>query len=110
MKHQEPGRRMRIYVGESDQWHGRTLYSAIVQEARKRGMAGATVARGVMGYAGTGAVHEPHLFQLSAELPVVIEIIDSAEKIQAFLPCVDDMVKEGLVTLSDVEVVRYSTG
>lgn len=110
MKHQEAGRRMRIYVGESDQWHGRTLYSAIVQEARKRGMAGATVARGVMGYAGTGDVHEPHLFPLPTGLPVVIEIIDAAEKIQAFLPCVDDMVKEGLVTLSDVEIVRYSTG
>lgn len=61
MKHQEPGRRIRIYVGESGQWHGRTLYSAIVQEARKRGMAGATVARGVMGFAGAGVVHESHL-------------------------------------------------
>lgn len=109
MKHREAGRRMRIYVGESDQWHGRTLYSAIVQEARKRGMAGATVARGVMGYAGAGAVHEPHVFSLQTGLPVVVEIIDAEEKIQAFLLCVDDMVKEGLVTLSDVEVIRYSS-
>lgn len=110
MRQQGPGRRIRIYVGESDQWHGRTLYSAIVQEARKRGMAGATVARGVMGFAGAGEVHEPHLFRLSAELPVVIEIVDAAEKIQAFLPCLDEMVEEGMVTISDVEIVRYSKG
>ncbi|MCL4543897.1 MAG: DUF190 domain-containing protein [Chloroflexi bacterium] len=110
MKHQERGRCIRIYVSESDQWHGKVLYVAIVQEARKHGMAGATVARGVMGYAGTGALHEPHLFRLSTELPVVIEIIDSEEKIQDFLPCLDGIVKEGLVTLSEVEVVRYSKG
>ena len=110
MKHEEPGRRIRIYVGESDQWHGRTLYSAIVQEARKRGMAGATVARGVMGFAGAGEVQAPHLFRLSAELPVVIEIIDAPEKVEAFLPCLDDMIEAGMVTISDVEIVRYSKG
>jgi PII-like signaling protein len=105
MKRETQGRRVRIYVAESDQWHGRTLYAAIVQEARKRGLA--TVARGVMGYGASAAIHEPHLFQLSNDLPVVIEIIDSEEKIAAFLPYLDDMVQEGLVTTSAVEILRY---
>jgi PII-like signaling protein len=110
MKRQERGRRVRIYIGESDQWQGKALYVAIVQEARKRGLAGATVARGVMGYGANSAIHAPHLFRFSTDLPVVIEIIDSAEKIEAFLLTLDAMVQEGLVTTSDVEVVRYSKG
>src|SRR5579859_986837 len=108
MKEQTPGRRVRIYIGESDQWHGKALYVAIVQEARKRGLAGATVARGIMGYGANSAIHEPHLFRFSTDLPVVIEIIDTAEKIDAFLPTLDEMVQEGLVTTSEVELVRYS--
>lgn len=107
MKRETQGRRVRVYVAESDQWHGRTLYVAIVQEARKRGLAGATVARGVMGYGASAAIHEPHLFQLSNDLPVVIEIIDSEEKIAAFLPYLDEMVQEGLITTSAVEILRY---
>lgn len=107
MKRETQGRRVRIYVGESDQWHGRALYAAIVQEARKRGMAGATVARGVMGYGAGTAIHEAHVFQLSNDLPVVIEIIDSEEKIASFLPTLDGMVQEGLVTTSAVEILRY---
>src|SRR5579883_1596757 len=79
MKQQGPGRRVRIYIGESDQWRGRPLYAAIVQEARKQGLAGATVARGVMGFGAHSAIHEPHLFKLSSDLPVVIEIVDTDE-------------------------------
>jgi PII-like signaling protein len=107
MKRATQGRRIRIYVAESDQWHGRTLYASIVQEARKQGLAGATVARGVMGYGAGAAIHEPRLFHLTNDLPVVIEIIDVEEKIAAFLPILDAMVQEGLVTTSDVEVLRY---
>src|SRR5579883_2256358 len=107
MKQQGPGRRVRIYIGESDQWHGRPLYAAIVQEARKRGLAGATVAKGIMGYGARSAIHEPHLFRLSSDLPVVIEIVDSSEKIEAFLPCLDEMVSEGMITTSDVEIIAY---
>jgi uncharacterized protein len=86
MKQEGPGRRVRFYIGENDQWHGRPLYTAIVQEARKRGMAGATVARGIMGYGAHSAIHEPHLFSLSHDLPVVAEIVDTDEKVRQFLP------------------------
>ncbi len=107
MKQQGPGRRVRIYIGESDQWHSRPLYAAIVQEARKRGLAGATAAKGIMGYGARSAIHEPHLFRLSSDLPVVVEIVDSAEKIEAFLPRLDEMVSEGMITTSDVEIIAY---
>ena len=107
MKQQGPGRRVRIYIGESDQWHGRPLYTAIVQQARKRGLAGATVARGIMGYGAASVIHEPHLFRLSNDLPVVIEIVDTDEKIGAFLPCLDELVHEGMITTSEVEIIAY---
>lgn len=107
MKTQGPGRRVRIYIGESDQCRGKALYVAIVQEARKRGLAGATVARGIMGYGAASVIHEPHLFRLSNDLPVVIEIVDTDEKIRAFLPVLDDMVQEGMITTSEVEIIAY---
>jgi PII-like signaling protein len=110
MKLQGPGLRVRIYIGDGDQWQGRPLYAAIVQEARKRGLAGATVARGVMGFGAHSAIHEPHLFSLSRDLPVVIEIVDSDESVRAFLPCLDEMVQEGMITTSEVEVITYSKG
>lgn len=110
MKQQGPGRRVRIYIGESDQWQGRPLYAAIVQEARRRGLAGATVARGIMGFGAHSAIHEAHLLRLSSDLPVVIEIVDSPEKIEAFLPCLDEMVREGMITTSEVEIIAYTTG
>lgn len=110
MKHMAVGKRVRIYIGEGDQWRGKVLYAAIIQEARKRGMAGATAARGVMGYGAHSAVHAPHLFEAHAHLPVVVEIVDTAEKVEAFLPCLDEMVQEGLITTSEVGIVRYSKG
>jgi len=84
---------VRIYIGESDQWHGGPLYAAIVQEARRRGLTGATVTRGIMGYGANSVIHEPHLFRLSNDLPIVIEIVDTDEKIRAFVPCLDEMVR-----------------
>lgn len=107
MKQQRPGQRMRIYIGENDQWHGRPLYAAIVQEARRRGLAGATVARGVMGYGAHSDIHEPHLFRLSNDLPVVVEIVDTAEKVRAFLLSLDEMIQEGMITTSEVEIISY---
>src|SRR5947209_7608936 len=95
MKLQGPGRRVRIYIGSGDQWQGKPLYAAIVQEARKRGLAGATVVRGIMGYGAHSAIHEPHLFRLSSDLPIVIEIVDSDEKVRAFFSTLDAMVQEG---------------
>jgi uncharacterized protein len=110
MKLQGPGRRVRIYIGASDQWHGKSLYVAIVQEARKHGLAGATVARGIMGYGAHSTIHEPHLFSLSNDLPVVIEIVDSDEMVRAFFPRLDEMVQEGMITTSEVEIITYSKG
>jgi PII-like signaling protein len=108
MKLQSPGRRVCIYVGDHDQWHGKSLYASIVQEARKHGLAGATVARGIMGYGAHNAIHEPQLFRLAGDLPVVIELVDSEEAIQAFFPILDDMVGEGMITVSAVDVITYS--
>jgi PII-like signaling protein len=107
MKEQGPGLQVRIYIGESDQWQGRPLYTAIVQEARKRGLAGATVARGIMGYGAGSVIHEPHLFRLSNDLPVVVEVVDTDEKIRRFLPRLDEMVGEGMITTSAVEIIAY---
>src|SRR5579884_62679 len=105
MKIQGPGRRVRIYIGESDQCRGKTLYVAIVQEARKDGVAGATVARGIMGYGAASVIHEPHLFRLSSDLPIVVELVDSTDKIQGFLPILQGMVGSGMITVADVGVV-----
>jgi PII-like signaling protein len=104
---QGPGRRLRIYLSASDQWRGGPLYAAIVQEARKQGIAGATVVRGIMGYGAHHAVHEAHLLQLTNNLPVVVEIVDTVAKVQGFLPVLDAMIQEGLVTLSEVELITY---
>lgn len=109
MKQTGPGTRVRIYMRERDQWHGKPLYAAIVQEARKHKLAGATVARGIMGFGARSVVHEPHLFSLSQERPIIVEIIDSNEKIQKFLPVLDNMMDIGMVTTSEVEVISYST-
>lgn len=107
MRQETSGRRIRVYLKESDQWHGKPLYSAIVQEARRQGLAGATVVRGIMGYGGHSVIHEPHLFRLTTDLPVVVEIVDTDEKVRAFLPTLDGMVEEGLVTTSEVGILRY---
>ena len=101
------GKLLRVFVGEADHWHGRPLYEAIVEEARKRGLAGATVWKGFMGFGAHSRMHTAKILRLSADLPVVIEIVDAAEKIEAFLPDLDEMVQEGLVTLERAEVILY---
>lgn len=98
---------LRIFIGESDRWKGRPLYEAIVLEAKARGLAGATVFKGFMGFGAHSRIHTAKILQLSEDLPVMIEIVDSAEKIEAFLPVLEGMVQEGLVTLEKVEVIRY---
>ncbi|KGQ21185.1 DUF190 domain-containing protein [Thermus filiformis] len=98
---------LRIFIGESDKWRGRPLYEAIVLEAKARGLAGATVFKGFMGFGAHSRVHTAKILQLSEDLPVMVEIVDTEEKIQAFLPVLDEMVREGLVTLEKVEVIRY---
>ncbi len=107
MKLSEEGLLLRIYVGESDRWHDRPLYEAIVLRARQMGLAGATVLRGLMGFGASSRIHTAKLLRLSEDLPVVIEIADEAERIEAFLPVLDDMIGEGLVTLENVRVILY---
>lgn len=98
---------LRIYVGETDKHGSRPLYEAIVEEARKRGMAGATVLRGIMGFGKSSRIHTFKVLRLSEDMPIVIEIVDRPERIAAFLPDLDGMLGEGLVTLERVRVIAY---
>jgi len=104
------GQLLRVFIGESDRWHGVPLYEALVQEARKRGLAGATVFRGFEGFGAHSLVHTTRILRLSEDLPVLVEIVDSEEKIQAFLPVLDEMVKEGLATVEKATVIFYRAG
>ena len=98
---------LRIFIGESDRWENRPLYEVIVTKARELHLGGATVLRGPMGFGKTSQLHTSKSLQLSMDLPLVIEIIDSEEKINAFLPILDGMITGGLVTLEQVRVIHY---
>jgi uncharacterized protein len=101
------GRLVRIYIGESDQWHHKPLYQELVQAARRHGLAGATVLRGIEGFGASSRIHTSRILSLSEDLPLVIEIVDTTDKIEAFLTAVDDMLTEGLVTTERIEVRAY---
>lgn len=107
MEPSERVRRLRVYIGESDQWHGQPLFSAIVQEARKFRLAGATVLRGIEGFGANSVIHTARILRLSEDLPVVIEIVDRPEKIEAFLEILLPMVGGGMVTTDPVEILHY---
>jgi len=107
MKLPEDGKLLRIFIGESDHWHQQPLYEAIVMKARELGLAGATVLRGPMGFGANSHLHTAKILRLSMDLPMVIEIVDTEEKINRLLPALDEMVLEGLVTLEDVRVIKY---
>jgi PII-like signaling protein len=107
MRIPQQGRLLRIYLGESDRWEKKPLYEAIVLKARELGLAGATVLRGPMGFGANSHLHTTKILRLSQDLPLVIEIVDSAEKIDMLLLHLDEMVTEGLVTTEDVQVVKY---
>jgi uncharacterized protein len=98
---------LRIFIGESDRWEHHPLYQAIVLKARELHLAGATVLRGPMGFGKSSRLHTAKILRLSSDLPLVIEIVDSEEKIQAFLPVLDKMITGGLVTLEKVKVLEY---
>jgi PII-like signaling protein len=98
---------LRIFLGESDRWEHKPLYEAIVLKAREMQMAGATVLRGPMGFGKTSHLHTAKILRLSMDLPLIIEIVDSEEKINAFLPVLDKMMGGGLVTLEKVKVIDY---
>lgn len=100
-------RRLMVFVGESDQCHHHPVYTEIVHRAHRAGLAGATVLRGVEGYGASNHVHTSRILSLSEDLPVVVVIVDAAERVDAFLPQLDDVISEGLVVVDDVEVVRY---
>ena len=97
---------LRIFIGESDRYHHQPLYEAIVLKARELELAGATVLRGPMGFGKSSHLHTAKILRLSMDLPMVIEIIDSDEKVNAFLPALDEMMGGGLVTLEKVKVIR----
>lgn len=102
-----PALLLRIYIGETDQWHGQPLYHAIVQHARKVGLAGATVLRGLESYGANNHLHTTRILSLSEDLPIVIDIVDRTDRLREALPALEEMVGDGLVTLTPVEVVAY---
>jgi PII-like signaling protein len=101
---------LRIFLGESDRWEHKPLYEAIVLKAREMHLAGATVLRGPMGFGKASRLHTAKILRLSLDLPMVIEIVDEEEKIQSFLPVLDQMMGGGLVTLEKVKVIDYREG
>lgn len=101
---------LRIFIGEDDKAEGRPLYEAIVLKARQAHLAGATVLRGPLGFGRSSHLHTAKILRLSEDLPLVIEIVDSKEKIDAFLPTLDSMMTGGLVTLEKAQVLRYRSG
>jgi len=107
MKIPSDGYLLRIFIGESDKWHGKPLYEAIVLKARELQMAGATVLRGPMGFGANSHLHTTKIMRLSEDLPIVIEIVDGKDKIDGLMPHIDQMVQEGMVTLERVQVIRY---
>jgi len=107
MKIEGQGLLARIYIGESDAWHGRPLYEAIVHLLRDRGLAGSTVLRGIEGFGAKQHLHTTRILSLSTDLPVLIEVVDQEDRIRAILPEIDAMVADGLITLERVEVIAY---
>jgi uncharacterized protein len=103
----EDGYLLRVFIGESDRHGSRPLYESIVLQAREAGLAGATVLRGVMGFGRHSILHTAKILRLSEDMPMIIEIVDSLEKIEKFLPVLDELIKDGLVTIEKVKVIHY---
>ena len=110
MKLLSEARLLRIFIGESDKFEGRPLYQVIVERARQRELAGATVLRGYLGFGANSRIHSARVLRLSEDLPMVIEIVDEPERINAFITELDGLIGEGLVTLEKVEVILYRQG
>lgn len=100
--------RVTVYVGENDTWHHKPLYSEIVHRAHAAGLAGASVFRGVEGFGASSRIHTSRLLSLSEDLPVAVVLVDAEDRVRTFLPQLDELVTEGLVTLDDCEVIRYA--
>lgn len=110
MKLQGPAMRLTIFLGESDQWHHRPVYTEVVHRAHAAGLAGASVMRGIEGFGASSRVHTSRLLSLGEDLPVEIVIIDTQDRIDAFLPELDELIQEGLVILDPVQVIKYVGG
>jgi PII-like signaling protein len=110
MKLEGEGKLLRIFIGEGDRWQGQPLFEAIVRKVRESGGAGATVLRGIEGFGAHSRIHTARILRLSEDLPIVVEIVDTAEKIDALLPALDAMIEDGLVTIESVRILRYRPG
>ena len=114
MKIEGEGKLLRVFIGESDRYHGSALSEAILRAARKSGLAGATVWQGVAGFGANSRIHTAKILRLSEDLPMIVEIVDTEEKIRAFLPQLDAMLQAagsgGLVTLEKAEIIKYTQG
>jgi PII-like signaling protein len=99
---------MRIYIGENDKWHNKPLYQALVESLRANDIAGVTVYQGILGYGANRRIHQQKTMNLSHDRPIMLSIVDTEEKLRAFTPILDDMVTQGLVVLSDVDIVKYT--
>jgi PII-like signaling protein len=106
----EKGHLLRIFIGESDKFEGLPLYEWIVRKARENGIAGATVLRGLEGFGAHSRIHTSKILRLSEDLPIVIEIVDTLEKIEKFIPIIDETIEEGLATLEKVQIRFYRSG
>lgn len=106
----EEGHLLRIFIGESDRHGGTLLYEWIIQQAHEHGLAGGTVLRGIAGFGAHSRVHTARILRLSEDLPIVVEIVDTLEKIEAFLPIIDVAIPEGLATIEDVHIRFYRSG
>jgi uncharacterized protein len=107
MKLEGKARMVRIHFGEADKWKGKPLYLAIVEKCRELDIAGATVLRGIEGYGASTRIYKAHLLSFSSDAPVMVSVIDVEDKIAKLLPHLDEMVAEGLIAMSDVEVIKY---
>ena len=114
MKLEGEGKLLRIFLGESDRVNGRMMYEALVRSAREAGLAGATVLRGIEGFGAKSRIHTARILRLSEDLPIIVEIVDTEEKIRAFMPVVDELFQKagcgGMITLEKAEVIHYSSG
>ena len=99
---------MRILIGENDKWNGKPLHQALVQALRANDMAGVTVYRGVLGYGANRRIHKDSTLNLSHDAPILLSVVDTEEKLRSFFPVLDQMVQQGLVVLSDVDIIKYS--
>jgi len=98
---------VRIFIGESDQWHHRPLYAALLERLRREGFAGATVTRAVAGFGAHSVIHTAQILRLSEDLPMIVEVVDTAEHVERLKPILDEMIGEGLVTIEPVHVLKY---